>query len=206
MKSEASIIATNSFKPKNEMTEEERETSGGTLAVILLCVIIIWATGGWLVDSKDTVNRGTFGDMFGAVNALFSGLAFATLIYTVFLQRRELQLQREELAATRVELQRTAAAQEASELALKAQAEASEQSADLSAVNFLLNHYQSERATLQSNGRVPLYLKARYERLKTREEKLIEILDSVYSEVTTKHAKRHKIYPTIPTDHPPPEN
>lgn len=42
--------------------------------------------------------------MFGAVNALFSGMAFAALIYTVLLQRRELQLQREELIETREEI------------------------------------------------------------------------------------------------------
>lgn len=31
--------------------------------------------------------RGTFGDQFGAVNALFSGLAFAGLIYTIVLTK-----------------------------------------------------------------------------------------------------------------------
>jgi hypothetical protein len=48
--------------------------------------------------------RGTFGDMFGGVNALFTGLAFAVLIYTVWLQRSELVLQRKELEQTRDEL------------------------------------------------------------------------------------------------------
>jgi hypothetical protein len=43
--------------------------------------------------------------MFGAVNALFTGLAFATLIYTAWMQRQELELQRAELAATRREVQ-----------------------------------------------------------------------------------------------------
>ncbi len=43
--------------------------------------------------------------MFGAVNALFSGLAFASLVYTIFLQKRELELQRQELALTRAELE-----------------------------------------------------------------------------------------------------
>ena len=47
---------------------------------------------------------GLFGDSFGAVNALFSGLAFAGVIYAIILQRKELQLQREELEATRGEL------------------------------------------------------------------------------------------------------
>lgn len=50
-------------------------------------------------------NPGTFGDMFGSINALFSGLAFAGIIYTILLQREELGLQREELTATRKELE-----------------------------------------------------------------------------------------------------
>ncbi len=35
-------------------------------------------------------DRGTFGDMFGGLNALFSGLAFATIIYTIYVQNIEL--------------------------------------------------------------------------------------------------------------------
>lgn len=46
---------------------------------------------------------GEYGDMFGAVNSLFSGLAFAGIIYTIMLQRRELKLQRSELRQTREE-------------------------------------------------------------------------------------------------------
>ncbi|MFT7109909.1 MAG: hypothetical protein ACI843_001576 [Psychrobacter glaciei] len=45
-------------------------------------------------------DRGTFGDMFGAVNALFSGLAFAGLICTLLIQKDELSEQRKELALT----------------------------------------------------------------------------------------------------------
>ena len=48
--------------------------------------------------------RGTFGDQFGAVNALFSGLAFAGLIYTIILQNRDLAMQREDLRLQREEL------------------------------------------------------------------------------------------------------
>lgn len=46
---------------------------------------------------------GQFGDSFGAVNALFSGLAFIGVIYAVLLQKEELRLQREELEKTRDE-------------------------------------------------------------------------------------------------------
>lgn len=52
-------------------------------------------------------DSGTFGDQFGAANALFSGLAFAGLIITILLQRRDLRLQRKDLKMQRMELQIT---------------------------------------------------------------------------------------------------
>lgn len=55
----------------------------------------------WFVPDKE---HGTFGDAYGGLNALFSAFAFAGLIYTALLQRRELSLQREELEQTRTEL------------------------------------------------------------------------------------------------------
>lgn len=59
----------------------------------------------WLVATiNDPEKQGQFGDQFGAVNALFSGLAFAGLIFTIILQKKELALQREELTQTREEL------------------------------------------------------------------------------------------------------
>jgi hypothetical protein len=39
-------------------------------------------------------DRGNFGSMFGAANALFSGLALAGVINALYLQRTELRLQR----------------------------------------------------------------------------------------------------------------
>ncbi|MFW1857904.1 coiled-coil domain-containing protein [Acinetobacter defluvii] len=47
---------------------------------------------------------GTYGDSYGSLNTLFSGLAFAVLIISLFMQRQELKAQREELAAQRGEL------------------------------------------------------------------------------------------------------
>ena len=49
-------------------------------------------------------DRAAFGDMFGAINALFAGLALGGVIYTIILQQRELALQRRELKLTRREL------------------------------------------------------------------------------------------------------
>ena len=71
-----------------------------------------------------------FGDMFGAVNTLFAGLAFAGVIYAIVLQQQELALQRQELADTRSELARSATAQEESQAALREQVEVAKRQAE----------------------------------------------------------------------------
>lgn len=172
-------------------TEEDREASGWTLFVILLMIIVIWLASGWLLSSIP--ERGTFGDMFGAINALFSGSAFATLIYTVFLQRTELKIQRQELAETRKELQRSAAAQQASEVALRAQAEASAQSANLAAVNSLLTIY---REAISESNRASNMLEPEVDslrnRLEVRQARLLAILEETYQRITKEHAEREQ--------------
>lgn len=76
------------------------------IIIAFISVIVVWLLfwGGIDIFISDCTDRGTFGDKFGAVNALFSGLAFAGLIATLFYQKEELKLQREELQQTREEL------------------------------------------------------------------------------------------------------
>lgn len=80
---------------------------------VMALVLVAWGTAGalvWLIIS-DPAARGQFGDMFGAVNALFSGMAMAGVVYAIFLQKEELQLQRQELRAQRQEMSRTVSTQ-----------------------------------------------------------------------------------------------
>lgn len=80
------------------------------LFVILLWLLypfaLNWLSTKWpdfhLVQTGTTF--GTFGDTYGALNTLFSGLAFAILILSLFLQGKELQAQRKELEAQRLEI------------------------------------------------------------------------------------------------------
>ena len=74
---------------------------------ILLIIIFLWI-GCWYLLLTNTylsgyTERGQFGDMFGVINSLFSGLAFGGIIYTILLQREELKAQREELKLTKQE-------------------------------------------------------------------------------------------------------
>ena len=89
--------------------KQNKEESKSQLWIWIVVAIVGVVTLWWLswdhIDKYiDPATRGTFGDKFGAVNALFSGLAFAGLIATLLYQREELKLQREELKETRNEL------------------------------------------------------------------------------------------------------
>lgn len=71
--------------------------------------------GVWLIsfiviyyEFGDWATRGQVGDMFGVVNSLFSGLAFAGLIITLIFQRNDLHLQRAAIEQTNEQLKRQA--------------------------------------------------------------------------------------------------
>ena len=60
------------------------------LLLILIVVFSIWSGAWYWIDghinigsiTENNAARGQFGDKFGAVNALFSGFAFAGIIFT----------------------------------------------------------------------------------------------------------------------------
>ena len=116
------------MKTKTEIKGLPRdERSGNALPnpwLIAMAVLLLWTLFGWVLPQAiywKAAEQGSFGDMFGAVNALFSGLALAGVVYAILMQREELSLQREELAATREELRRSAEAQESSSKLLRQQ-------------------------------------------------------------------------------------
>ena len=89
------------FIKKDLITESEEIKLGN----LFISIVFLWiASGIALFFYKD---RGTFGDMFGSINTLFSGLAFGGIIYTIYQQRAEFKLQREELILQRKEVAQT---------------------------------------------------------------------------------------------------
>lgn len=78
------------------------------LLVIMVIVLLIWGGGWFCIDyfikaGDDLVSnqtaRGQFGDKFGAINALFAGFAFAGIIFTIYLQNREIKQTKKMLEA-----------------------------------------------------------------------------------------------------------
>ncbi|MBN8702740.1 MAG: putative phage abortive infection protein [Bacteroidetes bacterium] len=87
----------------NNLYKKFRKDQSIYIPSIIISILIIAAWFFTLFVLKERANRGTFGDMFGSINALFSGLAFGGIILTILLQRKELELQRKELRQTRKE-------------------------------------------------------------------------------------------------------
>ncbi len=171
-----------------EKPDERSRIRPWHVVVIFLTIPALHIASGFAISGliDEWEKRGQFGDLFGAVNALFSGLAFAGVIVTILLQREELRFQRLELRQTREELRRSAAAQEASEKALTAQAEASALSARLSGISFLVRDYAEDLGKLQrlalrpDDARVDeiAELRARIATLKKMNDKLFrELMD-----------------------------
>lgn len=74
--------------------------------LLAITVVIIQISYYYVINENipSLNNRGQFGDMFGALTALFSGFAFAGMITAIVLQTKELGYQREELEYTRQEI------------------------------------------------------------------------------------------------------
>ncbi len=65
--------------------------------VLFGIVILLWLLNFSFIYLGD--NKGVYGDMFGAVNALFSGLAFAGIFISLRIQQQEIENQNTEIRA-----------------------------------------------------------------------------------------------------------
>ena len=99
------------ISPKNK--EKEQQVSGWIWFWAILGCFLLWSIGSigtrYIAEHCFSVSDGDsaalYGDSFGAINALISALAFAGVIVTFYLQRKELDLQRQELKAQREEFE-----------------------------------------------------------------------------------------------------
>ena len=89
------------MKTEDEYDKEILDSSlllNKVMKYILAFVIFAWGIT-WFLDKS-----GEFGDKFGVVTSLFSGLAFVGLIYAIGLQIQEIKLQKIELQKNRDEM------------------------------------------------------------------------------------------------------
>ncbi|WP_143491805.1 MULTISPECIES: putative phage abortive infection protein [unclassified Pseudomonas] len=76
----------------------------GVILVSVLSYALVLILKTWPIEEYSIAKAGTFGDSFGALNSLFTGLGFAGLLVTIFLQREDIKLTRMELSETRTEI------------------------------------------------------------------------------------------------------
>ena len=153
-----------------------------SLILAFFIVICLWVFVFYLVytNMDSWQNPEKFRDSFSAVNALFSGLAFAGIIYTILLQRKELIIQRQEFLEARMQVQRNAAENEKEKLMIREQIESMNTTSKLTALNALIESYNKDSDTEEG---LPL------NKLKQMEkEELIKEIESIL----TKLKKREK--------------
>lgn len=73
----------------------------------VIIVLGLWVWNWQALNEYPSGIRGTHGDMFGAVNSVFSGLAFAGIIISLYLQRIDLKNQQEQLELNYEEVKQT---------------------------------------------------------------------------------------------------
>ncbi len=145
-----------------------------TLWILVSLVIFTWVLSGIVIYyvSPNWSDRGTIGDMFGAVNALFSGLAFVGLIYTILIQREEIQMNREEIEMNRKELKKSATAQHQSQVALKEQVVQTHLSAKINAMSTIINYYNTQISSPNNSKEI-------IEKAKLKRKTLIRSIDEM---------------------------
>ncbi len=144
------------------------------LPLLVLFVILVWVVSGIIIYYlvPNWSDRGTVGDMFGAVNALYSGLAFVGLIYTIIMQREEIQLNRQEIEMNRKELKKSANAQLQSQKALQDQVLQTNLTTKINAMSTIINYYNIQIANPNNSAEI-------VERAKLKRKKLIHAIDEL---------------------------
>ncbi len=140
--------------------------------------------------STETQAWGRFGDYVGGTtNPILAFLSFTALLLTLVLQGKQMENSSSQLAKSAAELvlsrealARSARAQEQAEKELGRQADAALDSARLTSINLLLEHYRGELAEMQSRAYVasdPALERQAF--LEHRERALIDALEGLYT-------------------------
>ena len=104
--------------------KREQSSLWKPLAITLGSVAIIYAINIIVIFNvlpEDWATRGTIGDSFGILNSIFTALAFAAVIVSLWYQRKELQSTLEEVQASEQSHSESLRAQEQALIAMKEQ-------------------------------------------------------------------------------------
>lgn len=110
-------------QPHGDKPRKRRASGAALLALAVLFVFAFWLFGLYATrfDLSDPERFNLIGDSFNILNSLFSGLAFAMLIYGLWQQREEIRIQRQEIRLQIEEFQNQTKEFEQQRRALQAQ-------------------------------------------------------------------------------------
>ena len=96
------------------------------MVAVFVLITAVWLSSFFLIRCLygPPDGPGPAGDLFGAVGALFSGCAFAGVLWAILLQRKSLQIQHDDLKATQKEMKQAREAHEESAKTLRKQVDA----------------------------------------------------------------------------------
>lgn len=187
-----------------EKEEEERDRAAfitwGVVTLLIVAVCIVYPIALMKAYNIKPENAGIFGDQFGALNALFSGIAFAALVATVFLQRNELRATRREM---REQNETAKVSAKALSLSNRVQVYSGLLSADLELVNY---HKRMLEEASDQIKEVVEERKARMEKppattndaeRRKREAKILEDTKHRYESAHEEHSRQYDQVTTI---------
>lgn len=180
------------------------------LGIALALVIVLWLSSpyvaSWwssLLGSNDKHGCGNFSEQFGVMNSLFTGLAFAALVVTIYQQqkglrqqREELEMQREELHLQREELKHSVAEMKRSANAQTAQVRINTMSALLASLPVLIREEENRALALDpETGGFGIHDNLRSYTLKDLENRIEKIRERIKTSPATvkKLEEKHRI-------------
>ena len=144
-------------------------TKNSTWVYILIftAIIITWLIFQYVLSSAypDISERALFGDSFGGLNTLFTGLAFAGVIISIVLQKNELELQRKELELTRKELSNSAEAQMLMSKSAEKQSIIQAKTARLNALNTMFSYWNRKPDSSMFPGTIEKSIENIYDKI-----------------------------------------
>jgi hypothetical protein len=81
---------------KNKKLKQIQEIMSHPAVIFILCIFLVWGVF-VILQTKDSFNYDQFGDSFGGLTSLFTGLAFAGLLITIQQQREDINLTKQEM-------------------------------------------------------------------------------------------------------------
>jgi hypothetical protein len=150
---------------------DENEPSKVSLTlfwVIALFAVVIEVASGFIIyfsfkdGWKDSSN---FGETFGATNTLFSGLALAGVIYTLYLQKNALEEQRIQFKKSDSDSILTQENRKETLARFDKQINALNQAAEIQAIQFYIKYLEEEIKTARNKDSLKKTRNEQYERL-----------------------------------------